>query len=131
MIGMKQKTLEMNKLKNTKWLRQKFFEKYDNLSENELNKRIECQKWYYEFCHKTSRGKKKKKKSQKKHRQIYKKSNNWMRDFRMLRIWCQIKNRKHICEWKIHEEHCVKIYEIDHCFYEHYENKNKSWWKWI
>ena len=63
MIGMKQKTLEMNKLKNTKWLRQKFFEKYDNLSENELNKRIECQKWYYEFCHKTCRGKKKKKRA--------------------------------------------------------------------
>ena len=32
---------------------------------------------------------------------------------------------------KIRKEQCVKIYEIDSCFYEHYENKNKSWSKWI
>ena len=36
---MKQKTLQINKLKNTKWLKEKLLIdiKYDNLSKNELN----------------------------------------------------------------------------------------------
>ena len=44
MIGMKQKSLEMNKLKKYKMTEIEIFEKYDNLSENELNERTECQK---------------------------------------------------------------------------------------
>ena len=36
----------------------------------------------------------------------------------------QVKNRKHIGEWKkILEEYSVKIYEIDPYFYEHYKEK--------
>ena len=34
---MKQKTLRKSKLKNTKLLNENFFEKYDNLCEDELN----------------------------------------------------------------------------------------------
>ena len=59
MIGIKQKTLEMNKLKKYNMTEIEIFEKYDNLSENELNERTECQKWYYEFCHKTLQRRKK------------------------------------------------------------------------
>ena len=36
----------------------------------------------------------------------------------------QVKNRKHIGEWKkILEEYSVKIYDIDPYFYEHYKEK--------
>ena len=34
---MKQKTLRKSRLKNTIWRKKKFFEKYDNLSEDQLN----------------------------------------------------------------------------------------------
>ena len=38
----------------------------------------------------------------------------------------QVKNRKHIGEWKkILEEYSVKIYEIDPYFYEHHKEKIK------
>ena len=40
----------------------------------------------------------------------------------MFRIQSQIINRKHICKQKkLLEEYCVKIYEINPCFYEHYQ----------
>ena len=40
------------------------------------------------------------------------------------RTQSQVKNRKHIGEWKkILEEYSVKIYEIDPYFYEHYKEK--------
>ena len=42
----------------------------------------------------------------------------------MCRTRSQVKNRKHIGEWKkILEEYSVKIYDIDPYFYEHYKEK--------
>ena len=44
----------------------------------------------------------------------------------MFRTWSQIKNRDHILNEKILEEHSVKIYEIDPYFYENYKEKTKN-----
>ena len=44
-------------------------------------------------------------------------------DCRMSRTQSQIKNRKHICEWKNTWKYSVKNYEIETYFYEHYKKK--------
>ena len=102
------------------------FEKFDKLSQDELNtksnKNVYVRNNIMTTVIKCCTGEIKKR--QKKNRWIQKKvddSRIW--NFRMPWIRSQIKNREQFINEKILKEYSVKIYKIDPYFYEHYGKK--------
>ena len=86
------------------------FEKFDNLSEDELNTK--------------SKGVGVKKKGRKKNRWLQKKvDDSRITNFRMPRFEVKSKIGNIFVNEKVLEEYSVKIYKIDPYFYEHYGNK--------
>ena len=94
------KILTNETIKKWKLTEREIFRKYDNLSENELNtksnKKVYVRNDIMTFVIKHCRGKKARREIKKRIQKKTKDSGIW--DFRVFRIRCQIKNRKHI--WK-------------------------------
>ena len=124
------KNLTDNEIKKYKMTEREVFQKYDNLSEHELNnqndKEVSVRINVITSVTVNCTGEKNRAKKKKKKRWIQKK-------IRVYKIWYngtqwilnQIKNRKNICKRKILEEHYVQIYEIDPSFHKNCQEKIK------
>ena len=120
---MKQKTLRKSRLKNIKWLKEKFFEKFDKLSEDKLNtksnKNVYVRNDVITTVTKRCRGEKKETKFRKK-LMIPESEISECPEFEV-----KSKIGNIFVNGKILEVYSVKIYKIDPYFYEHYEKKYK------